>query len=378
MNEFRLPTVSHFGWGAVEKLGPEAARLGKRALLVTGRSAMKTTGVGARVTKLLTEAGMAVVPFSGIESDPRSSTVDRGGAFARSEGCDLVVGLGGGSPMDAARAIAAMAVLEGSILDYLRGKPVDRPGLPLINIATTSGTASEITPISVLLDEERALKFGIKSIHWFAKAAITDPELTVSMPPALTASTGLDALTHAIESYLSTGATPPSEALAIRAVKLIGAHLPAAYADGSSRTAREGMSMGSMLAGMAFANSGLGLVHGLVHPIGARHGVSHGSACGRLLPYVLRFNQPMVEAKLRDVGAALTGSPAATADDAICAVEQLLTTVNVPRGLADIAIPDVDVPSLAKDGLLAGAVRTNPRPVNEEESRAILEEARRG
>lgn len=378
MYEFRLPTVIHFGWGAVEKLGPEAARLGKRALLVTGRSAMKTTGVGERVTKLLTSAGVEVIPFSGIESDPRSATVDRGGAVAKAEGCDLVVGLGGGSPMDAARAIAAMAVLEGSILDYLRGKPIDRPGLPLINIATTSGTASEITPISVILDEARALKFGIKSAYWFAKVAITDPELTVSMPPSLTAATGLDALTHAIESYLSTGATPPSESLAIRAVQLIGAHLPAACADGGNRAAREGMSMGSMLAGMAFANSGLGLVHGLVHPIGARHGLSHGSACGRLLPYVMRFNRPAVEGKLSDVGAALTGNPSATAEEAIHAVEQLLATVGVPRGLADIAIPDADMPSLAKDGLLSGAVRTNPRPVSEEESRAILEEARRG
>jgi alcohol dehydrogenase class IV len=378
MYEFRLPTVTHFGWGAVEKLGPEAARLGKRALLVTGRSAMKATGVGERVTKLLADAGVSVVPFTGIESDPRSATVDRGGAVARAEGCDLVVGLGGGSPMDAARAIAAMAVLEGSILDYLRGEPIDRPGLPLINIATTSGTASEITPFSVILDEERALKFGIKSIHWFAKVAITDPELTVSMPPALTAATGLDALTHAIESYISTGATPPSEGLAMRAVKLIGAHLPAAYADGSSRPAREAMAMGSMLAGMAFANSGLGFVHGLVHPLGARHGVSHGSACGRLLPYVMRFNQPVVEAKLRDLGTALTGNPSATAEEAIHAVEQLLQTVCVPCGLADIAIPDADMPSLAKDGLLSGAVRTNPRPVSEEESLTLLEEARRG
>jgi len=378
MYEFRLPGVTHFGWGAVGKAGEEAARLGRRALLVTGRSAMKETGVGERVTKLLADAGVAVVPFTGVESDPRASTVDRGAAVARAEQCDLVVGLGGGSSMDTARAIAAMAVLEGSILDYLRGKPIDRPGLPLINIATTAGTASEITPVSVVLDEERALKFGIKSPYWFAKVAITDPELTLTMPPALTAATGLDALTHAIESYLSTGATPPSEGLAIRAVALIGANLPAAYADGNNRPAREAMAMGSMLAGMAFANSGLGLVHGLVHAIGARHGVSHGNACGRLLPYVMRFNQPAVEQKLQEVARALTGDPSATTEDAVAGVERLLAAVNVPRGLADVAIPDAAMPSLAKDGLLAGAVRTNPRAVSEEESLALLEEARKG
>jgi len=378
MHEFRLPGVTHFGWGAVEKAGEEAARLGRRALLVTGRSAMKETGVADRVTKLLLDASVAVVLFTGVESDPRAGTVDRGAAVATAEGCDLVIGLGGGSPMDAARAIAAMAVLEGSVLDYLRGKPIDRPGLPLMNIATTAGTASEITPVAVILDEGRALKFGVKSPYWFAKVAITDPELTLSMLPALTAATGLDALTHAVESYLSTGATPPSKALAIRAVAMIGANLPAAYAEGTNRTAREGMAMGSMLAGMAFANAGLGLVHGLVHPLGARHGLSHGNACGRLLPYVMRFNLAAVDQELREVGGALTGDPAATAEDAIAAVERLLQTVNVPRGLADVAIPEADMPALARDGLLAGAVRTNPRQVSEEESLALLEEARRG
>ncbi len=376
MYEFRLPGVMYFGWGAVEKLAPEAARLGKRALLVTGRGSMRRLGVEGRVVKLLTDAGVAVVPFSGVESDPRSATIDRGGRVARDERCDLVVGLGGGSPMDAARAIAAMAVLDGSILDYLRGKPIDRPGLPLINIATTSGTASETTPVSVVLDEERRLKMGLKSPFWFSRVAITDPELTVGMPPELTAATGLDALTHAVESYLSTGATPPSEGLSFRAIRLIGEHLRAAYRDGSNRAAREGMSMGSMLAGMAFANSGLGLVHGLVHPIGARYGVPHGACCGRLLPHVLRFNVPAAEQKLAEVAQALTGNAAAKADDAVAEVEALLRDVKVPCGLADIAIRSEDMAGLAKDGLLAGAVRTNPRQPTEADSLAILEAAR--
>lgn len=378
MHEFRLPGVVHFGWEAVTRVGEEAAGLGRRALLVTGRSAMKGSGIADRVTKLLGDAGVSVVPFSGVEADPRASTVDRGAAVAKAEQCDLVVGLGGGSPMDAARAIAAVAVLGGPILDYLRGKPIDRPGLPLINVATTAGTASEVTPVSVILDEERALKFGMKSRYWFANVAITDPELTMTMPPALTAATGLDALTHAIESYLSTGATPPSEALAIRAVSMIGASLPTAYGDGSNRAAREAMAMASMIAGMAFANSGLGLVHGLVHPIGARHGLSHGNACGRLLPYVMRFNLPAAERKLQEIGCVLTGRQSATAEDAIASVEQLLAALSLPRGLPDVAIPDADLPALAKDGLLAGAVRTNPRRVSEKESLALLKEARKG
>ncbi len=375
MHEFRLPGVTHFGWGSMQKAGVEAARLGRRALLVMGRSAMKRSGAAAQLQQLLADAGVACVLYDCVESDPSGSTIDRGGQLVREEGCDLVIGLGGGSPMDAARAIAAMAVLEGSIIDYVRGKPIDRPGLPLMNIATTAGTASEITSVAVVLDEERHLKMGVRSPYWFARVAITDPELTMTMPPALTAATGLDALTHAVESYLSTGATPPSEALALHSIMLVGRHLRAAYADGGDRSAREGMAMASMLAGMAFANSGLGLVHGLVHPIGARFQVPHGMACGRLLPHVLAFNASAVPAKVAAAGAALTGDPSIDADRTVAEVASLLADLNVPAGLGDLAIPTDQLEALAKDGLLAGAVRTNPRTVSQEEAHSIIKAA---
>jgi len=378
MSEFRLPGVIHFGWGAVERVGEEAARLGGRAMLVTGRSAAKKSGLEERVRKLLSAAGVGTVLFDQVESDPSSTTVDRGARLARQEKCELVIGLGGGSPMDAARAIAAMAVMDGSILDHLRGKPIDRPGLPLINISTTAGTASEITAVSVILDEERRLKYGMKSPYWYAKVAITDPELTVTMSPRLTAATGLDALTHAIESYLSTQASAPSEGLAIKAVELVGKSLRAAFANGSDRAAREGMALASMTAGMAFANSGLGLVHGLVHPIGARWGMAHGEACGRLLPCVMEYNRAVAESKLADVGRVLTGKPAATGEDAIAAVRSLLSQVGAPCGISDLSISDDQMAALARDGLVSGAVRTNPRPVTEAEARALLEAAHQG
>jgi alcohol dehydrogenase class IV len=278
--------------------------------------------------------------------------------------------------MDAARGIAAMAVLEGSIIDYARGRAVDRRGLPLINIATTAGTASEITSVAVVLDEERRIKMGVKSPFWYARVAITDPELTITMSPQLTAATGLDALTHAVESYLSTGATPPSEALALRSIALAGRHLRAAYADGSDRSAREGMAMSSMLAGMAFANSGLGLVHGLAHPLGARLGVPHGLACGRLLPHVMRYNATVAPERVAAVGAALTQEAQAEADEAIGAVEALVRDLEVPPGIRDLVIADDEMDMLANEGLMAGAVRTNPRPVTQEEALAVLEAAR--
>lgn len=375
MYEFRLPEVIHFGWGTVQKVGPEAARLGKRALLVMGRGAMKSSGTAAHVQHLLADAGVEFVVYEGVESDPSGKTIDRGAQLARKEGCNLVLGLGGGSPMDAARAIAAMAVLEGSIIDYVRGNPITRPGLPFINIATTAGTASEITSVSVVLDEERQLKMGVKSPYWFARVAITDPELTMTMPPKLTAATGLDALTHAIESFLSTGASPPSEALALRSISLVGRHLRTAFNDGGNRLAREGMSMASMLAGMAFANSGLGLVHGLVHPIGARFQVPHGEACGRLLPQVMSFNASTVPEKVMAAGVALTGKNEISTEQAVSEVISLLNDLEVPVGLSDLALPPEQLDAMAKDGLLAGAVRTNPRPVSVEEAVAILEAA---
>ena len=376
MHEFRLPGVIHFGWGAVEKVGAEAARLGRRAMLVMGRGAMKRSGTAGRVQKLLVDAGVECVVYDGVESDPSGATIDRGAQLARREGCDLVIGLGGGSPMDAARGIAAMAALEGSIIDYVRGKAVDRRGLPLINIATTAGTASEITSVAVVLDEERRIKMGVKSPFWYARAAITDPELTMTMSPPLTAATGLDALTHAVESYLSTGATPPSEALALRSIALAGRHLRAAYADGSDRSAREGMATSSLLAGMAFANSGLGLVHGLAHPLGARLGVPHGLACGRLLPHVMRYNAAVAPEPVAAVGAALTQEAQAGADEAIGAVEALVRDLEVPPGIGDLLIADDQMDMLAKEGLMAGAVRTNPRPVTQEEALGVLEAAR--
>jgi 1,3-propanediol dehydrogenase/alcohol dehydrogenase len=347
-------------------------------MLVTGRSSMRRTGIADRVTKLLSDAGISTVLYDRIESDPRSKTIDAAVQLARSESCDLVIGLGGGSPMDAARAIAGMAASGGSILEHVRGKPIEHPGLPLLCIATTSGTASEITPVAVVTDEERELKMGVKSPYWFAKVAVTDPELTVSMPPEVTAATGLDALTHAVESYLSTGATAPSEGLALRAIELVGAHLRDAFRDGSNRAARDGMSLASMTAGMAFANSGLGLVHALVHPVGARHSIAHGAACGRLLPGVLRYNQSVVPEKLGRVGAALTGKPDATADDAIEAIEALLRDMSVPCGLGDVTISEQQMAGLAKDGLLAGALRTNPRPVTEQDALEVLQRAHRG
>jgi len=377
MHEFRLPGVIHFGCGAVEKLGDEAARLGRRALLVTGRSSMKRTGIADRVRKLLSDSRVDALLFDQVEGDPSGTTIDRGAQLAREEGCDLVIGLGGGSPMDAARAIAAMAILEGSIIDYVRGKPIELSSLPLINIATTAGTASEITPVSVVLDEERQLKVGIKSASWFARVAITDPDLTMTMPPELTAATGLDALTHAVESYLSTGATPPSESLALRSIALIGSNLRTAVADGNNRPARKAMAMASMVAGMAFANSSLGLVHGLVHPIGARFSVPHGIACGRLLASVLRFNTTAVPDKIALVGAALTGKSVEKPEEAISAVEVLVREVGVPLGIGDLHITDAQMPVLAKDGLVSGSVKTNPRPVSEDDARAVLEDARK-
>ena len=376
VREFHLPGVVYFGWGAVEKLGTEAHRFGTKALLVTGRGATKGETILGRVSKLLAEAGVEAKRYSEVESDPSPETVDQGVALARSWGAQMVIGLGGGSPMDAARAIAALHNLEGSILDYVRGRQIDRPGLPLLQVATTSGTASEITPIAVILDRERKVKMGIRCPYGFAQVAITDPELTMTMPPSVTASSGVDALTHAVESYISKGASPPSEGLSLEAIRLIGAYLRRAVNDGTDREARWGMALASMTAGMAFANAGLGAVHGLVHPVGAGFGVAHGAGCGLLLPHVLRFNLPAVSEKLRQVALALEPeTQEAKPDDAIYAVERLLKDIGLPLRLRDLGIEQAALPEIAPLGLLAGAVKMNPVTLNEQTALRILEEA---
>lgn len=380
VEEYRIPPLLVYGRGAVERVGEETAKLGRHALLVCGRSAAKATGLLAKVKGLLEAAGVQVTVYDQVEPEPHNPTVDRGAALARQAGVDVVVGLGGGSPCDVARAIAGLLGLGADHIVEYQGpgaKVVDKPAIPLVSIPTTSGTASEITQVAVVLDPERNLKFGMKSPQWVARVAIVDPDLTASAPPAITARTGIDALTHALEGYISNKSTVVTDATAIAAIGLVGRHLRRAVAKGDDMAAREGMAMASMMAGMAFANCNVGAVHALVHPVGARYGVPHGMACGIFLPYVMEYNYPAVPEKMADIADALEPGNR-DGRDAANAVRRLLADVSLPQTLAEVGVPEEVLPEFVPGTMISAALKTNPVPCGEADVLAILQRAWKG
>ena len=265
--EFATATKIIFGAGALREAGAAATAFGQRALVVTGRNAKRA----GPLLKILHEAGLNAATFS-VAGEPELSTISQGAALANKEKCDLVIGFGGGSALDAAKAIAAMLANDGALLDYVeiigRGQALTRPSAPFIAIPTTAGTGSEVTRNAVLSSPEHKLKVSLRSPFMLARVAIVDPELTYDLPPALTASTGLDALTQLIEPFVCSRANPMTDGLCVEGIRRAGRSLRAAFTDGKNKSAREDMAVASLFGGLALANAGLGAVHGFAGPIG--------------------------------------------------------------------------------------------------------------
>jgi alcohol dehydrogenase class IV len=284
---FRLPNVILIGCGALEQISDKVRSLDiKHALIVTDEGLMRTSLVDTVKERML-DSGIRVSVFHEIRNEPSFAVVNTAGDWARTQGCDGVIGLGGGSSMDSAKGIALVAVKKGNLQDYVGENKITISGLPTIMIPTTAGTGSEVTGIAIFTDEDKELKVGIASPYIIPDVAIVDPELTISVPPNVTAFTGIDALTHAIEAFVSVNATPETDAIALGAIKLILNNIREAVADGSQIEAREGMAHGSLLAGVAFANAGVAAVHALAYPLGARYHLPHGLCNSMLLPYVM-------------------------------------------------------------------------------------------
>jgi len=378
MFELRFPTKIIFGRDSVDRVGAEAREYGDRALLVTGRSAMSKSGITDKVTELLKAAGFKEIHvYDQVEHDPSTETVDRGTELARNGQDELVIGIGGGSAMDTAKAIACMVKNEGSVTEYQSGRKIEQPGIPFIAIPTTAGTGAEITKNSVLTNKEKNIKQSVRSPLMIAKVAIVDPVLTVTMPPRVTAATGMDALTQAIEAYVTLASNPISDTLALRATSLISRNLAQAFANGNDLEARENVALGSLMAGMAFANASLGAVHGLAHPIGAQFDVPHGVACALLLPYVMEYNLPVRTAKYAQIAeamgqdAAKAGSEENKAIMAVEAVKNLLSRLQLPQHLRDVGIFQYDIISIA--GAAGGSsLSNNPRPTTPGSLQEIL------
>lgn len=380
---FRTTPRIVFGCGSVGQAGTEANALGiSRALLVSDPG-VKAAGISGTVEKALLSAGIWVVVYDAVEPDPRIEVVGKCASAARDGKCDGVVAVGGGSALDIGKLTAVMMTNEGPIGKYFGIDLVPNPGLPTILLPTTSGTGSEVTPIAVLSDEGEHLKKGVVSPHLFGRVAILDPVSTIGCPPSVTAASGMDALIHGIESYTSTHATTFTAFLAYQAVETIAGNLRAAYANGGDLEARTRMMEGSLWAGMAFANSGVGAVHAFAYPLGAEYHVPHGVANTVMLPYVMRFNMVGALKRYADLASALGAGGCACgmsdverAESAIAAVERLADDIRVPRRLRDLKVPESGIPVMSEGVMkVTRLLANNPRAMTLKDAEEIYRSA---
>lgn len=379
---FQLPVRIEFGHGVSETVAEEARGLGgSRALIVTDPG-IRAAGLVDPVLERLQSAGLATVVFDDVAPNPRDTQVGHGVEIASAEGCDVLIAVGGGSPMDTAKAIGVVARNGGRIQDYEGLGLVREPIVPLIAIPTTSGTGSEVTFWSVITDTERSFKMSVGSPLCAASVALVDPELTLGLPAAITAYTGVDALTHAVEGYTATLSEPLTDSLAVSAIRLIGGSLRQAYANGANRQARYDMSLGSLLAGVAFGNSDIGAVHCMGEAIGGLYDVAHGIAMAIYLPVVAEFNAIACPEKFAVVAEALGEDvsglpPTEAAKRAAKAIRRLTDDVSIPSA-AEAGVVPQDFPRLARAASANVSVESNPRVVTEKDFLGLFERAQAG
>jgi len=374
---FFIPSVNLMGRGCLTDAVKQIAERGWRKALVVTDAPLVRTGLVGRVTELLGQHGVTSVVFVHVKPNPNVANVEDGLALLQSSGCDAVISLGGGSPHDCAKAIALVAANGGRITDYEGVDKSAKPQLPLVAINTTAGTASEMTRFCIITDESRHIKMAIVDKHTTPILSVNDPETMVGMPASLTAATGMDALTHAVEAYVSTAATPITDACALKAVELIARHLRTAVNHGDDLNAREQMAYAQFLAGMAFNNASLGYVHAMAHQLGGFYDLPHGVCNALLLPHVEAFNVPTSAARLRDVAHAMGVNVAgldaeAGAQACLAAIRQLALDVGIPKCLADLGVKEADIPLLAANALKDACGLTNPRTATQADIEGIF------
>lgn len=374
---FFMPSVSLMGPGCSDNLPEEVKSRGfKKALIVCGkRSASSTEFKG--ITDNLANNGVEFVVYPGSQANPTVTNVMDGVKVLKDNGCDFVISYGGGSPHDCAKGIALVAANGGNIKDYEGVNVSKKPQLPLIAINTTAGTASEMTIFAIITDEERHVKMAIVDKHVNPVLAVNDPNLMVSMPASLTAATGMDALTHAIEAYVSTAATPVTDACAQKAIELIQAYLRDAVADGNNMEARDKMAYAEYLAGMAFNNASLGYVHAIAHQYGGFYNLPHGVCNAILLPAVQEFNAKVAAKQLKDCAKFMGVDVSGMSDDegaaaCIAAIRKLSADVNIPKGFTELGAKEEDFDILATNALKDACGATNPIQATHDEIKAIL------
>jgi alcohol dehydrogenase class IV len=377
--EFATATRIVFGAGTLGEAGAAARTFGRRAFVVTGRHPDRAD----KLRELLAAEGVAATPFV-LAGEPTTDTVIAGAAQARAAGCDLVIGFGGGSAIDTAKAVSALLTNAGDLLDYLevigRARPLAQPAAPCLAIPTTAGTGAEVTRNAVLASPAHRLKVSLRSPLLLPRLAIVDPELTHGLPPALTASTGLDALTQLLEPYVSCRANPLTDGLCVEGLRRVGRALRAAFHDGANVRAREDMALASLFGGLALANAGLGAAHGFAAPIGGMFPAPHGAVCAALLPQVMDANLRAAQARdpggetLRrytDAARLLTQDGSASAGDGVRWVQTLVDELRIPP-LRAYGVRAEHVGLLVEQTAKASSMKANPLPLTPDELAAIL------
>lgn len=382
VNRIILNETSYFGAGARRMLADEFRGRGYvRAFVVTDKDLIRF-GVAGKVTGVLDEAGVAYEIFSDLKPNPTVKNVQAGVEAFRRSGADAIVAIGGGSAMDTAKAVGIIAANPafGDVVSLEGTAPTANRSVPVFALPTTAGTAAEVTINYVITDEANTKKMVCVDPKDIPAVAIIDAELMAAMPRGLTAATGMDALTHAIEGYITKGAWTLTDMFELKAVELIARWLPAVVENGADTEAREGMAVAQYIAGMGFSNVGLGLVHGMAHPLGAFYDIPHGVANALLLPYVMQYNMESSLVKFGDVARAMGVDTAGmgtrqAAQAAVDAVRALAVRVGIPQRLSSLGVREEDLPRLAASALVDVCTPENPRDTSAEEILALYREA---
>ncbi|MCQ9325916.1 iron-containing alcohol dehydrogenase [Neisseria dentiae] len=374
--QFFMPVQNIIGAGALAQAMDAIAALGlKKALIVTDGGLSKM-GVADQIGGLLKEKGIDYAVFDQVQPNPTVSNVNAGLAKLKESSADCVISLGGGSSHDAAKAIAIVAANGGKIEDYEGLDKSKKPQIPLVAINTTAGTASEMTRFTIITDETRHVKMAIVDKHVTPLLSVNEPALMEGMPAPLTAATGMDALTHAVEAYVSTAASPITDAVAVKAIELIARYLPTAVSDPKNKEAREQMAYAQFMAGMAFNNASLGYVHAMAHQLGGFYDLPHGVCNALLLPHVERFNQQAAKARLDEIGTILgKNNPDLAGLDVIDAITKLARIVGIPKSLKELGVKEEDFDVLAENSLKDVCGFTNPIQANKEQIIGIFRAA---
>lgn len=377
---FRVAPAINFGYGISEQTGAFVRSLDVERVLLVTDVGIRAAGISGKIESALSSSGIAFEIYDQVSPNPRDYECLAAAELARASGAQAIVAIGGGSPIDLAKAAVGLATNGGTVLDWVAPRAFVKMPLPLVAVPTTSGTGSEVTRSSVVNDTTRQIKVSLRDWNIAPRIAIVDPGLTLGLPALLTASTGMDALTHAIEAYTCNRSTPISDGLALHAMRLIGPNLPVAVADGGNRTAREQMMLGSTIAGMAFSNADVAAVHCIAEALGGRYDTPHGIANSTFLPWIFAFDTPADPQRHADVAVALgiateDDEPGYAAEQAARYLVDLGRTIGIPRFPELAGIQEDDFPWIASASVANLSNASNARLMEETDYLSILETA---